>query len=201
MEVKDYIDLIKKNLDLIKSQEIQSFIDFIFEAYENSKMIFIIGNGGSAANATHLAEDLSKGTILDQYNDKRIRAMSLTDNFSYISAISNDDGYDLIFESQLRTYALEGDYLIAISGSGNSKNIVRAVEFAKKKKIKIFGITGYDGGKLKKLSDGCIHIPLNEMCMVESLHSVIFHFVTTVIRKKLSGVELDDKYFSNCKTD
>jgi D-sedoheptulose 7-phosphate isomerase len=201
MEINEYFKVVKKNLDLINQSEIQNFVDFILEAYNRNKMIFIIGNGGSASNATHLAEDLSKGTILDQFNDKRIRALSLTDNFSYISAISNDDGYDMIFESQLRTYALEGDCLIAISGSGNSKNIIKAVEFARKKKIKIFGVTGYDGGKLKKLSDFCIHIPLNEMCMVESMHSVIFHFVTTVIRKKLSGIELDDSYFSNCKTD
>jgi D-sedoheptulose 7-phosphate isomerase len=153
------------------------------DAYENDRTIFVIGNGGSAANATHFAQDLAKGVIPDQHITKRIRALSLTDNVSYITAVANDDGYQNIFSSQLRTFGSPGDLLIAISGSGNSANIIEAVMTAKALGIKCFGITGYDGGKLLPLSDSFIHVKLNDMCTVESIHSILFHYIIEKLKK------------------
>jgi D-sedoheptulose 7-phosphate isomerase len=187
MEVKEYFNTFKNVLDKVDVKSIYEMINEIYDSYNKSKTIFIIGNGGSAANASHFAQDLSKGVILDQTVKKRIRALSLTDNIGYITALANDDGYENIFVAQMRTFSNESDILIAISGSGNSENIIEAVTYAKKNNIKVIGITGYDGGKLKKLSDISIHVPLNEMCMVESIHSVIFHFIITSLRQKITN--------------
>jgi D-sedoheptulose 7-phosphate isomerase len=157
-------------------------------------MIFLIGNGGSAANASHFAEDLSKGVITDQSVEKRIRAMSLADNVPFMTASANDSGYENVFVSQLITFANQGDYLIAISGSGNSKNIIKAVEYSKIRKINVIGVTGYDGGKLKELCDISIHVPLEEMCTVESIHSIIFHYITGHLREVITG----EKFCESC---
>ena len=183
--MKSYIDYLKSILDNINEEEVNQCIQAIYNAYEQGKTIFVIGNGGSAANATHFAQDLAKGVIPDQKALKRIRALSLTDNVSYITAVANDDGYQNIFSSQLITFGKSGDLLIAISGSGNSPNIIEAVRTAKDIGIKSFGITGFDGGKLKQLADGTIHIRLNDMCTVESIHSVLFHYIIEKLRNEL----------------
>ena len=125
----------------------------------------------------------------------RVKAISLTDNTPYITALANDEGYENIFSSQLRIFANEGDYLIAISGSGNSKNIIKAVEFAKSINMVVIGITGFDGGLLKKMSDYNVNIPLNDMCMIESVHSMIFHYVVTHLKSKISGNNSEEKDF------
>lgn len=192
MNFENYIVNLKSILDNISTIQIKQLIDCLISAYEDQKMIFVIGNGGSAANASHFAQDLSKGVFLDQNINKRIKALSLTDNTAYITALGNDDGYDRIFEAQLRTFSEKGDILIAISGSGNSKNILAAIQFAKENGIKIIGITGYNGGELKKDSDISIHIPLNEMCTVESVHSIILHYVIITLREKLAKNIFDE---------
>src|SRR5205085_4359406 len=129
--------------------------------------VFVIGNGGSAANASHFAQDLAKGTCHDMQQERRIRALSLTDNIAFISALGNDEGYDQIFVQQLRTFCRPGDLLIAISGSGNSPNVLRAVEYAHEQGMKTIGVTGFSGGKLRDLADECVHVPLNDMCTAE----------------------------------
>jgi len=197
LEVKEYFDNVKKVLDRINKREVETMINHILEAYNNRKMIFIIGNGGSAANASHLAEDLSKGVITDQSVEKRIRAMSLADNVPFITASANDTGYENIFVSQLITFANPEDYLIAISGSGNSKNVIKAVEYVRIRRIKVIGVTGYDGGKLKELCDISVHVPLHEMCTIESLHSFIFHYVTGHIREIITGEKFGESCFYN----
>jgi D-sedoheptulose 7-phosphate isomerase len=197
LEVKEYFDNVKKVFDRIDKREVETMIHHILEAYNNRKMIFIIGNGGSASNASHFAEDLSKGAITDQNVEKRIRAISLAENVPFITASANDTGYENIFVSQLITFANPGDYLIAISGSGNSKNIIKAVEYAKIRKINVIGVTGYDGGKLKELSDISVHVPLHEMCTIESLHSIIFHYITGHIREVITGEKFGESCFKS----
>ena len=155
-------------------------------------MVFVIGNGGSAANASHFAQDLAKGVFVNQPMGLRLKALSLTDNTPFISAVANDDGFEKIFDTQLATFGTEGDYLIAISGSGNSPNILAAVNRAKDKKIFVIGITGFDGGELKKKADFTLHTPLHEMCSVESIHSVILHAVILSLRESLTGVKFDN---------
>ncbi len=191
MDIRTYLEKVKTIIDAIDAQEVQALVDLIYDAYKNDKTIFVIGNGGSAASASHLAQDLSKGVLLDQSIEPRIRAHSLTDNVAYISALGNDDGYDRIFEAQLRTFSKPGDILLAISGSGNSKNIIKAIDFCEAKGISVVGVTGYDGGELKKRCQHNVHVPLNEMCTAESIHTVIFHYLIIELRERILGTAFD----------
>jgi D-sedoheptulose 7-phosphate isomerase len=185
MNFTQYIQQVNTTLDSVSENEIEDFINFLLDAYYNDKFIFIIGNGGSAANASHLAQDLAKGTRLTENQEKRIKAISLTDNISFITAQGNDEGYESIFVQQLRSFARPGDYLVAISGSGNSPNIIKAVEWANNKGVKTIGITGFDGGKLRKIANHSVHVNLNEMCTAESIHSVIFHYIVLELRIRM----------------
>lgn len=196
MEIKKYFNIYRELIDKINTEEVLALADCIYTAYKKQKTIFIIGNGGSAAKASHLAQDFSKGLISDPNIKHRVKALSLTDNVPYITALGNDTGYENIFSGQLRIFAEEGDYLIAISGSGKSKNILKAAEFAKEHKITVIGITGFDGGELKPMSDLSVHIPVNDMCMVESVHSMIFHYIVTNLREKISGVKANDSDYN-----
>lgn len=189
MDFSKYKKTISDVLDTVEEDEINKFMDMLMEAYENDRFVYVIGNGGSAANASHLAQDLAKGTRHSIEQKKRIKALSLTDNTPFLTAQGNDEGYESIFEQQLRTFAAPGDYLIAISGSGNSPNIIKAIEWANSNGIKTIGITGYDGGKLKKMAAHTVHVPLNEMCTAESIHSIIFHYVILEIREKLKSAK------------
>lgn len=191
MEIKEYFGVVKDSVDLIPFEDVMKMIEAIYEAYKTDKTIFIIGNGGSAAKASHVAQDFSKGLIFDQNINKRVKALSLTDNIPYITALANDTGYENIFSAQLRTFANKGDYLLAISGSGNSPNIIKAVDVAKEKKMVVIGVTGYGGGKLKELSDISVNVKINDMCMAESFHSLIFHYVVSSLRKRITGEEFE----------
>ena len=184
MKFNAYIRELNKTLEKLDEKQINNFIDVILKAYEDEKMIFVIGNGGSAANASHFAQDLAKGTRKSLEQKKRIKALSLTDNLPFITALGNDDGYDTIFEQQLRTFAKPGDVLICISGSGNSPNIIKAVNWANDNGLDTVGITGFDGGKLIKISKHSVHVPMNDMCTTESVHSIIFHYIILEITKK-----------------
>ena len=183
MLFKEYIKNINSTVGALDEKQIADFINLIYKAYKEDKTVFVIGNGGSAANASHFAQDLAKGTRRNLEQAKRIKALSLTDNIPFITALGNDDGYDTIFEQQLRTFARPGDILICISGSGNSPNILKAVEWANRNKLVTVGVTGFDGGDLMKLSKYSVHVPINNMYITESIHSIIFHYVLTEINK------------------
>jgi D-sedoheptulose 7-phosphate isomerase len=183
MDFNNYLGYLVKSIESVDPSQIESFINLLYDAYKNKKMVFVIGNGGSAANASHLAQDLAKGTRSHLEQDVRIKALSLTDNLPFVTALGNDDGYDTIFEQQLRTFASPGDILVCISGSGNSPNIIRAVEWANKNQLITVGITGFNGGKLKSLNTYSVHVPLNDMCTSESVHSIIFHYVILKLQK------------------
>ncbi len=174
----------------IDESQVKNLFNILIEAYENDKTVFVIGNGGSAANASHFAQDLAKGTRLYLDQKKRIKALSLTDNLPFFSALANDDGYDSVFEQQLMTFAKSSDLLIAISGSGNSRNIIKAVEWANDNGLETVGVTGFDGGKLRQINKYSLHVPLNDMCSVESIHSTIFHYIVLELQEYIrkSGV-------------
>lgn len=186
MNYREYKKYFIESLSLINENEVIAFIQLILQKYKEEKNIFVIGNGGSAANASHFAQDLAKGTRKSVNTEKRIRALSLTDNVSFITALGNDDGYETIFEQQLRTFASSGDLLIAISGSGNSPNILKAVEWANKNKLHTIGITGFDGGKLKNNCNQQLHIELNDMATVESIHSYILHYIIIELNRRIN---------------
>lgn len=175
--VEDYLRRVQAEIDRLDSAEIEALSDAIFECYQKDRFVFLIGNGGSGANASHFCEDLGKSTVADFENQKRLKVLSLTDNTPYILAWANDTSYDRVFVEQLKNFGSAGDLLIAISGSGNSPNVLRAVEWANEHGLTTFGITGYDGGKLRRMAQKGVHVPLDDMGTVETLHMVVFHYV------------------------
>ncbi|MEM1098712.1 MAG: SIS domain-containing protein [Planctomycetota bacterium] len=164
--------------------------DAIMQRYEAGRFVFIIGNGGSGLNASHFAEDLGKSSIPDEHlldpDRKRLRVLSLTDNLGWIMAAGNDLGYEHIFTQQLMNYGKQGDLLVAISGSGNSPNILHAVEWANKHGLDTFGLTGYSGGKLTQQQTDGLHVALDDMGMVESLHLLLFHWVLNDVHGRIN---------------
>lgn len=187
MNFKKYMHDFEHLLNSVEESEVLRLGDAISDAYKAGRTVFIVGNGGSGANASHLCEDLGKGTLSDFEKQKRLRIISLTDNAPYILAWGNDTSFDRIFVEQLKNLALPNDLLIAISGSGNSPNIVAAVEFANNFGMRTFGITGYDGGKLLGIAQDAIYVKSFDMGMVEAAHGVVFHFLTGLLKTKFAG--------------
>jgi len=181
LDIDDYLARLKTEIDRLDRAEVGQLAEWICEAYENEKFVYIFGNGGSATLASHLCEDLGKGTFSEadllEGSKRRLKVLSLTDNVGYLTALGNDMGYDQVFVQQLASYARPGDLAIAISGSGNSPNVLKAVEWANRNGLRTFGMTGYDGGKLKQLQQAGIHVPLEDMGMVESIHGCLIHWL------------------------
>jgi D-sedoheptulose 7-phosphate isomerase len=169
--------------------QVTKLADLMYDCYRQGKMIFVIGNGGSGSNASHFCEDIGKGTLrkrdFDDDAKKRFKILSLTDNTPYILAWGNDEGFDRVFLEQLKNLAGEGDLLIAISGSGNSPNVLRAVEWANRHKLTTFGCTGFEGGKLRGLAQHGLHVDLADMGIVETLHLAAFHWVVDDLYRRL----------------
>jgi D-sedoheptulose 7-phosphate isomerase len=183
---KTYLELVCDEIRRVDPTEVETLADLIEQRYHTGRFVFIIGNGGSGANASHLCEDLAKCTLRDFECQKRLKVLSLTDNVSAIMAWANDTSYDRIFVEQLRTYASPGDLLLAISGSGNSPNILKAVEWANDNDVETVGITGFGGGKLKGLAQYNLHVDVNDMGIVESVHQVVFHWIIDDIYRRIS---------------
>ena len=173
----------------VDPKAVQTLVDALVDAYKTGTWVFIIGNGGSGANASHLAEDLGKGTLTDFENQKRLKVLSLTDNTPWILALGNDLGYDKVFVEQLKHYAAPGHILISISGSGNSPNIIRALEYAKGSGIATIAVTGFDGGQALAMADISLHVPLHDMCSAESIHSIVFHYIILALKERISQYE------------
>lgn len=179
---KGYVAGTAALLDQVDPGEVQALVDAVVDAYRADAFVFIIGNGGSAASASHLCEDLGKGTLTDLERQRRLRAISLTDSMPYILAWANDEGYERIFVEQLRNLAQPGALLIAISGSGNSPSILRAVEYANGHGMRAFGVCGFDGGMLKAIAGQSLHVRSYDMGMVEAVHGVVFHHLVDALR-------------------
>jgi D-sedoheptulose 7-phosphate isomerase len=187
-KTQQYLDSVINAARSVELSEVERLVEVLERAYHEGRDVFVIGNGGSASNASHFAQDLSKGSIPD-VEGKRFRVASFTDNVATITAISNDIGYERIFDLQLRQYARPGDILVAISGSGNSPNILRAVGYAQAQKLIVVGVTGFNGGKLMPLSDIRLHVPINDMCKAEAVHSIMLHMASELLRERLAKHE------------
>ena len=174
---KDYIAVVEHEVARLDVDAMEQLGQSIFERYLSGRFVYILGNGGSGANSSHLCEDLGKGTALEDENARRLKVLSLTDNTSYILAWANDTSYERVFVEQLKNLGEAGDLVLAISGSGNSPNVLRAVEWANEHGLETFGITGYSGGKLKAMVHKCFHVDCHDMGVVETLHMVAFHYV------------------------
>lgn len=177
-----YINYLQSVFQRINTTEIGRFIETLLDARERGATVFFIGNGGSAATASHFANDLSIGT--NDY-DQPFRAISLTDNVPMITAIGNDFGYEEIFVRQLRILGKKGDVLVAISASGNSPNLLNAFDYALSAGIKTVAITAFDGGKMKMLADEGIHVPTEskEYGPAEDFHMVLDHLVSAYLMR------------------
>jgi D-sedoheptulose 7-phosphate isomerase len=186
--LEQYLDDFSALLKKVDLTEVETLVNLLTESYRNDRFVFIIGNGGSGANASHLCQDLGKGTLHDFEKQKRLRVMSLTDNTPYILAYGNDLGYDRIFVEQLKNFGRPGAVLLAISGSGNSPNILKAVEWANANGLTTVGITGYDGGKLKKMCHQSLHVPSFNMGAVEAVHAVVFHYLVEALCVRFRAV-------------
>jgi D-sedoheptulose 7-phosphate isomerase len=179
--ISNYIASAQKVLAGINRESIGKAITLIEETYCAGKALFIFGNGGSAATSSHLAEDLSKGCACK--GKPALKAMSLTDNTPLLTALSNDFSYDAVFEKQLEIIFSPGDAVLAISASGNSRNVLNGVRFAREQGGRVISLTGFDGGKLLSLSDANIHVPFNEFGLVEDIHLLLGHIIMTCMKK------------------
>ena len=181
LNLPDYLKRLQVEVGRLNQDAIRQLADWLYEAWEQERFVFIFGNGGSACTASHYAEDLGKSSLrecdLKDETKKRLKVLSLTDNVGWIMAVGNDIGYDQVFVQQLMNYGSAGDVAIAISGSGNSPNVLAAVDWANRHGLKTFGLTGYRGGKLRQMQQAGLHVELDDMGMVESLHLCVFHWV------------------------
>lgn len=186
-DIKAYIALEQKILDQLDVDAINKCLNLLDETRLKKRRIYICGNGGSAATASHYQNDFNKG--VSEYIDVPFRFHCLNDNVATLMAIANDIGYEEVFRFQLRGNLEQDDVLMAISGSGNSKNILNAAEYAKQKGNKVIGITGYGGGKLKELCDISLHVPVMSMQVTEDVHMIFDHMMMSVLYRRLCGKE------------
>jgi len=165
----------------------ESVADVLYRAYEAGRSVFLFGNGGSAALASHFACDLAKGTAAADSLSKRFRALSLADNLALITAWANDTSYEHVFAEQLRNFVQTGDVAFGISGSGRSANVLLALHAARESGAVTVGLSGYQGGKLPEVCDHCIVIPSDNMQIIEDLQLAIAHALFTVTRHRIKS--------------
>lgn len=184
---KDYINELKQVLDRIPLEPIDGIIQTIEQARDEKRQVFVIGNGGSAATASHMMNDLCKGTLGHKGDAPwpRLRVIALTDNVSLMTAWANDTDYNHVFSEPLKNLAQRGDVLVAISASGNSPNIIAAAEAAKQIGVKVIGLTGFGGGKLAKMAEVSFVVPSDGYGPVEDVHMILDHIITGYLYEKL----------------
>jgi len=177
----EYLNYISDLISQLDRNQISQFVDHVLEVRDNKQTIFFLGNGGSASTASHFVNDISLGS---RQFENPFRAVSLCDNQAVITAIANDDGYENIFLQQLQTQAKPGDSMVCISASGNSKNLVKAVEWSRANGIHTISLTAFDGGYLKQHTDLNIHVPtkIGEYGPAEDLHMVICGLIGSYFR-------------------
>ena len=179
-EIQSYINTLKKALDNINKEDIYQFSQLLNFTKESGKKVMIFGNGGSASTASHFACDINKGVSYKQ--EKKFKVISLSDNIPTILAYANDINYEDIFIEQLKNFLEPGDLVIGISGSGNSKNVLKAIKFANSKGNISVGITGYNGGELKKISSYSVNANINDMQISEDIHMIIVHLMMKLLK-------------------
>lgn len=154
-------------------------MELILEAYEKEHHIFIMGNGGSGSTASHFACDLNKGCCIDL--DKKFKVLCLNDNIPTMLALTNDISYDVVFEEQMKNFFRRGDLVIGISGSGNSENVLRAIDYARENGGKTIGLSGFSGGKLAERVDVSFVAPVDDMQKVEDMHMIVAHMIMQAV--------------------
>lgn len=190
--IRNYLLEARKTIDDISVDDIDEVVELLFDAWEEGNSVFICGNGGSASTATHFACDLSKTTVVE--GKRRFKAYCLNDNIPLMSALINDEGFDNLFYEQLKGLFQKGDVLICISvhgGAGKDKaglwsqNLLKAMKYAQDVGGKTVGLSGFDGGPIKKIADACVVVPMNSTPHVESFHLVLEHLICNCLRRKI----------------
>ena len=176
-----YLDQMREIIARLPLEAIERAQETLLDARLRGVQVFTLGNGGSAANASHIACDLSKSCI--RADLPRFRVISLVDNVPLATAWANDTSYENIFAAQLENLLQPGDVVVALSGSGRSPNVIQAVTLARSRGATVVGLTGYDGGRLKEIADPCIVVPSDCMEQVEDTHLIIGHMLSTYLRE------------------
>ena len=183
--IQKYISHLQDVLERLTLEDVRHTIDAIMEAYRDEKQIFVIGNGGSASTASHLACDLGKGTSVP--GKPRFRVMSLTDNVATMTAWSNDVSYEDVFVEQLKNFVNPGDVVLGISASGNSENVLRALQYAADIGCKTIGWSGFGGGKLATICDLNVVVDSNLYGPVEDVHLILNHILHAWIQEEFTS--------------
>jgi len=180
---KDYLLAVQDVLAQLDHEVVDRMSDVIWRGYEEGRTLFVFGNGGSAALASHFACDIGKGTVAGRA--KRLRTIALTDNVALITAWANDKAYEEIFSEQLESLAEKGDIALAISGSGNSPNVIRGLQAGRRLGVQTLVLTGFAGGRAKTLADLCLIVPSDSMQHIEDAHLCATHAIFLAIRQRL----------------
>jgi D-sedoheptulose 7-phosphate isomerase len=178
-QIHTYFSRVKDTLDALSVESLNNLMNLLEKARDESKFVYIMGNGGSAATASHYVCDFNKGLISE--GRKGYKFLCLNDNFPSMMAWANDISYDEIFVGQLKSFLNIGDIVIGISGSGNSMNVLKAIKYANENGGITVGLTGYDGGKLKKIAKYNVHVPIDDMQITEDLHMVLDHCMMKIL--------------------
>jgi D-sedoheptulose 7-phosphate isomerase len=179
----DYVARVRGLLAELDLEAVAAAASVLLDAYDGGHTVFVCGNGGSAATASHMAADLGKNTVAA--GRPRLRVLSLNDNMAWFSALANDLGYENVFVEQMENLLQPGDVLVALSASGNSPNVVRAAEFAKARGGRILALVGFDGGRLRGLADVAIHLKCDAYGPIEDAHLVLNHVFTETLRERI----------------
>ena len=181
-EVHEYLDQQINSTSSLKEnyEEVKKFFNVLKNARDAGNQVFVMGNGGSASTASHFVADLLKTSITNE--NKRFKAISLSDNIPVLLAWSNDESYDTVFSNQLENFVEKDDVVIGISGSGNSKNVLNAIQLANEKHATTIGLNGKGGGKLSEIVKINLTVKSNDMLTIETIHLLICHLLTTMIR-------------------
>ena len=185
MQAQQYIDLVKSTLDALDPKALDALVEAFHTTYEKGGNIYTMGNGGSGASASHAAGDFLKGASYGL--DKRFKMICLNDNLPSMMAIANDIGWESIFVEPLKNFLSEDDLVIGISGSGNSKNVVNALEYANAQGATTVAMSGFKGGKISEIATINVHAPVMDMEVTEDVHMVIFNIVKKQMMARLMG--------------
>lgn len=185
LNARQYFDELQRVVASLPHDGVDRVADTLAKAYEAGQMVYLFGNGGSASLASHLACDLGKGTAYCN-GGKRFRVLALTDNLPTLTAWANDSSYEEVFSEQLKNFVQRHDVAFAISGSGNSKNVLNALRVARDAGATTVGISGFQGGKMKSLCDVCLIVPSDNMQIIEDLHVAMAHSIFRIVYSRLS---------------
>ena len=190
-QIKDYLELEISILEKLDQNAINEAMNLLEETRKKGSFVYTCGNGGSASTAEHMENDFNKG--ISERIEKKYRFHCLNSNMATVMAIANDNGYDRVFVQQLENKLTPDDVIIAISGSGNSGNVLKAVRYAKSQGCKVIGMTGYSGGELKKLADISLHVPLDNMQITEDVHIIFNHLMMYILCNEVEGGTIKPK--------